>query len=264
MQALIIAAGRGERFRPLTDRLPKPLIPLLGLRLIEHVILSAKEAGIKDFVVVTGYMGQMISDFLSDGARYDVRIRCVESVCWMLGNGLSVYEARRALGEKFILLMSDHIFNPNILRGLVGCRLDEDECILCVDVNPKNVVDIEEATKVKIVGDRIVDIGKGLTDYNGIDMGIFLCSRAIFDALEEAIESDRYTLTDGVKRLAEKNQMKAYCIDDEDAYWIDIDTPNCLKTAERILRRYHGLGLEKPSLNRVSPLADAEETGLAI
>jgi len=264
VQALIIAAGRGERFRPLTDKLPKPLIPLLGLRLIERVILSAKEASVEDFVVVTGYMGRMIRDHLGDGSRYGVRIRYVENRRWRLGNGLSVYEARDLLGERFILLMSDHIFNPDVLKGLVNCRLGEGECILCVDVGMKGVADIEEATKVKVVEDRIVDIGKGLDDYNGVDMGIFLCSKAIFDALDRAIESGGYTLTDGVRRLVERGRMRAYCIDDENAYWIDVDTPECLKIAERILRHHHGLGLEKPLVSRLNPSLDIEDLGLAM
>ncbi|MCD6443459.1 phosphocholine cytidylyltransferase family protein [Candidatus Bathyarchaeota archaeon] len=262
MQALIIAAGRGERFRPLTDKLPKPLIPLLGLRLIERVILSAKEAGVGEFVIVTGYMGWMIRDFLDDGSRYGVKIRYVESKRWRLGNGLSVYEARGTLSDRFILLMSDHIFNPEVLRGLMSCRLGENECILCVDVGMKDVVDLEEATKVKVVGDRIVDIGKGLNEYNGVDMGIFLCSNAIFDALGRAIESGRYTLTDGVKELVKKGRMRAYRIDDENAYWIDVDTPACLKTAENILRRY-GIDLEKPLIDRLNLPQSIEDLDLA-
>ena len=66
MKALIIAAGRGERLRPITDRNPKPLIPILDLRLIERVILSAKKAGIKEFVIVTGYLGGKLRMFLRD------------------------------------------------------------------------------------------------------------------------------------------------------------------------------------------------------
>jgi len=69
MKALIIAAGRGERLRPYTDVQPKPLIPLLGVPLIEWVILSAKEAGIREIVVVTGYMDGKMRKFLDDGGR---------------------------------------------------------------------------------------------------------------------------------------------------------------------------------------------------
>jgi len=69
MKALILAAGRGERFRPFTDESPKPLIPLLGRPLIERVILAVREAGIKDLIIVTGYLGEKLRAFLDDGSK---------------------------------------------------------------------------------------------------------------------------------------------------------------------------------------------------
>jgi len=235
MRALIIAAGRGERLRPLTDINPKPLIPLLGLRLIERVILSAKETGILGFVIATGYLGERIRRFLGDGSKYGVSIEYVESRFWSMGNGLSVFEARRLLDERFILLMSDHIFNPKILESLMDCDVEGDECALCVDVGMKNLIDLRDATKVMVLDGRIVDIGKNLNEYNGVDMGIFLCSPMIFDALGEAIRKGRYSLTDGVRELARWRKMRAHCIGGEEAYWIDVDTLESLKAAERIL-----------------------------
>jgi NDP-sugar pyrophosphorylase family protein len=235
MRALIIAAGRGERLRPLTDSNPKPLIPLLGLRLIERVILSAKEAGIFGFVIATGYLGERVRSFLGDGSRYGVNIEYVESKFWSMGNGLSVFEARKLLDEKFILLMSDHIFNPKILVSLMDCDVKGDECVLCVDVGMRSPIDFNDATKVMVLDGRIVDIGKNLNEYNGVDMGIFLCSPIIFDALGDTIREGLYSLTDGVRELARRRKMRAHCIDEEEAYWIDIDTLESLKAAERIL-----------------------------
>ncbi len=235
MKALIIAAGRGERLRPFTDEKPKPLTPLLGLRLIERVILSAREAGIREFVIVTGYMGEDIIDFLGDGSRYNVRIEYVRNGFWDMGNGVSVYEARELLKERFILLMSDHIFHPKILKELKEIDLEREECILCVDTGMRYVIDIEDATKVKVIDGKIIDIGKNLKDYNGVDMGIFLCSPSIFKVLEENIREGRYSLTEGIKKLAEQGKMRAHLIDDDESYWIDIDTFQSLKFAERIL-----------------------------
>jgi len=235
LKVLIIAAGRGERLRPFTDEKPKPLTPLLGLRLIERVILSAKEAGMEDFVIVTGYMGEELRRFLGDGSKYGVRIEYVKNGFWRKGNGVSVYEARRLLNEKFILLMADHIFNPEILSRLKKCELDEGECILCVDMNMRHVIDMEDATKVKVVDGKIVDIGKDLEDFNGVDMGIFLCSPRIFEVLRRSIQAGRYSLTDGMKELAKQGKLRAYAIDDEKSYWLDVDTSESLKFAERLL-----------------------------
>ena len=235
MKALIIAAGRGERLRPFTDKDPKPLISLLGLRLIERVILSAREAGTKDFVIVTGYLGQKLKNFLGDGSEYGVEIEYVENSRWKKGNGVSVYEARNRLQERFILLMSDHIFNPEILSALKRCGIREDECILCVDKGMRYVFDIDDATKVKVVDGEILEIGKKIDEYDGADMGIFLCSPHIFDVLEENIGKERYSLTEAVGELAEEGKMKAYCIEDDEDYWIDIDTFQSLEIAAKMI-----------------------------
>ena len=72
MKALIIAAGRGQRLDHLTKENPKPLIKLLGLSLIERVILTAKQAGIKEFIIVIGYLGNKIKLKLGNGEKYGI------------------------------------------------------------------------------------------------------------------------------------------------------------------------------------------------
>jgi len=235
MKALIIAAGRGERFRPFTDENPKPLIPLLGRPLIERVILAVRESGIEDIIIVTGYLGEKLRFFLGDGSKYGVRIEYVENKRWRLGNGVSVYEARNLIEGNFVLLMSDHIFNPEILCELQKYKLNEDECILCVDMLMRYVFDIDDATKVLVDGDKLLRIGKELEDYNGVDMGIFLCSPKIFEVLERNIQEGRYSLTEAIRELANEGKMRTCCLDDEEYFWIDIDTPRIAKIAEKIL-----------------------------
>ena len=79
MKALIIAAGQGSRLGDSTGDKPKPLVRLLGLSLIERVVLTAKEAGINEFVVTVGYLEHEIKANLGDGKRLGVRIDYVES-----------------------------------------------------------------------------------------------------------------------------------------------------------------------------------------
>jgi len=259
MKALIIAAGRGERFRPLTDENPKPLIPLLGRPLIERVLLAVREIGIKDLVIVTGYLGEKVRSFLGDGSKYGVRIKYAENRRWHLGNGVSVYEARNLIEGNFILLMSDHVFSHEILYELQKCRIDEDECALCVDMKMRYVFDFDDATKVLVDHDhdRILQIGKELEDYNGVDMGIFLCSPNIFEVLRKNIEKGRYTLTEAIRELAEKGKMRACCLNDEEYFWIDIDTPQMGKIAEEILST-----LERPKVSSEKLLYEEAMIGL--
>jgi CDP-L-myo-inositol myo-inositolphosphotransferase len=119
MKALIIAAGDGDRLAVLTNNTPKPLISVLGLSLIERVILTSKQAGIEEYVIVVGYLGDKIKANLGNGKRLGVKIDYVENGEWQRENGISVLKAKELLNENFILLMSDHIFDDRILKELV-------------------------------------------------------------------------------------------------------------------------------------------------
>jgi len=74
MQALLLAAGRGERMRPLTDTVAKPLLPVAGRRLIEWQIEALVRAGILDLVINTAHLAEQIEAALGDGSRYGARI----------------------------------------------------------------------------------------------------------------------------------------------------------------------------------------------
>ena len=72
MKAMILAAGRGERMRPLTDSCPKPLLKVAGKALIEYHINALANAGFSELVINHAYLGQQIEDFLGNGSRYGV------------------------------------------------------------------------------------------------------------------------------------------------------------------------------------------------
>src|SRR5512133_2479736 len=113
MEAVIIAAGKGSRLSQLFS--PKPLTPLLGLRLMERILLIGKLAGIKSFTIVVGYKAAVIKQSIGDGRNYGVRINYIENLEWKKGNGVSVLQAKNHVNGKFLLLMSDHLFDGKIL-----------------------------------------------------------------------------------------------------------------------------------------------------
>ena len=231
MKALIIAAGLGSRMYAVGDT--KPLVSLLGLNLIERVILTAKKSGIKEFCIVTGYNGEKIREQLSDGKKHDVKIQYIQNDQWTKGNAFSVLKAKNYFKKPFVLLMADHNYDHRILDRLLKTEIGKDECILCVDNNPKDHLNIDDATKVLTVDHRIETIGKNLSDYNCIDTGIFICNPVIFDALEESISKGDEGLSGAVKVLAQRNKMRYLRLADN--FWIDIDDKTDLKNAERFL-----------------------------
>jgi choline kinase/phosphatidylglycerophosphate synthase len=233
-KCLIIAAGKGSRLQQKGDI--KPLIPLLGIPLIERVIRSALAAGIDDFYVVTGYQGENICTFLDRLAnRLGTRITSIVNRDWEKENGLSVFQARTYLHEPFLLLMADHLFDPAIVLKLRETPLADGEIILGVDGNTRNsLIDLEDVTRVKIEDGQIRQIGKDLMDFNGFDTGVFLCTAVIFDTLECCAEGFGDTsLSGAVQALAAEGRAKA--VDISDHFWVDVDDPAAFKRAEKAL-----------------------------
>jgi len=241
MKALIIAAGEGRRLNNLTRSKPKGLIQLLGLSLLERVILTAKQVGIYEFLVVTGYLGERIRAKLGDGGKLDVKITYIQNRTWQTANGVPVLKAKELLAGKFILLMADHIFDGRILRELIGYDA-RSSVVLAVDRKEASSRD----TKVLEKRGKIVDIGRDIKESNCIDTGIFLCSPRIFSYIGESIKEGRTELADGIRKASLNSDAKIFDITQIDSYvpnmrkhikpfWIYIDTKQDLVKAKKLL-----------------------------
>ncbi len=256
MKALIIAAGNGTRLQPYAKGRHKSLLPLLGLKIIERVILAAKETGISEFVIAIGYEGKSIKALLRDGEKYGVAISYVENKDWEKANGISVLKAKRFFTEHFVLLMSDHIFSSNTLRRIQRLHLKADESVLAVDKNLSSVNDVGDTTKVVVKDNRVISLNKNLPDYNGFDTGMFVCSPSIFKALERSTRQNKNSLSDGMRILVKERKLRAFNI--QGNFWADCDTYKDLKFAEKKLIK----SLTKPQDGIVSKNFNRKISGL--
>ena len=111
MKAMILAAGRGERLRPLTDTTPKPLLQVGQHRLIEYHLLALKDAGIIDIVINLAWLGDQIESHLGDGSDYGVRISYSYETGQALETGGGIFKALPLLSgagnEPFIVTNAD-------------------------------------------------------------------------------------------------------------------------------------------------------------
>lgn len=232
-KALIIAAGNGSRLKMGRGDTPKPLRKVAGLPLIKRVVLLARKAGITEFVIVVGYQKDKIIKALTE-EDLGVKVEFVENRDWRLSNGLSVLAAKKIIRENFILLMSDHIFDPETLSRLAQTPLQVNKTILAVDSKLDSIFDKDDATKVKILNDKLSSIGKSLTQYNAVDTGMFLATPELFDVLDSLYQKRRdVSLSDGIALMSERGQVGTFDIGN--AFWQDIDTPASLKYAEDYL-----------------------------
>ncbi|HTI67176.1 MAG TPA: NTP transferase domain-containing protein [Caulobacteraceae bacterium] len=228
---LIIAAGEGTRLRPVAPS--KPLAPVVGVPMIERVIETAAQGGFDDFVVTVGYQGERVDAFLAELASdRALNIQCADNSEWRGANGLSILAAEPRLGERFILLMCDHLFDPTILEDIARQPLAGCELVLAVDRRLNNpLVRLDDVTRVQTGPDgRIEAIGKGLATYNAFDTGIFLASKALFDAIREDVAAGGGALSGAVQRLADRGL--AMTLDIGDRFWIDVDDEIAFEQAE--------------------------------
>lgn len=235
LKAVILAAGTGSRLRDGDTDIPKPLTLLLGLTLIERVILSCREVGVTDFLVVVGYQKERLIPHLEylQGRYENISIQVVENPSWELGNGTSVLVCEPYLSGPFLLLMCDHVFDPLILRRLVATEDGSGGCWLAVDSTIRVDLDMRDATKVRIENGRMIAIGKEISPFNGIDTGLFLCYPIIFDALRAAQAEGDFSLSGGVQKLIEAHKME--WVPTDGLFWYDVDTPEALTRARSLL-----------------------------
>jgi 1L-myo-inositol 1-phosphate cytidylyltransferase len=226
-KAVILAAGNGSRLRSVSGSLPKPLVNLNGRPILEHILLSAKEAGIREFVVILGYRGEAIKSCFSDDHRFP--ITWVENPEYHKANGISLLKAQSVVSEPFLLLMSDHVFEPRTAAALLRQPIKRDEVILAVDEKLDSIFDMDDATKVYRTGDYIIDIGKQIRCYDAVDTGMFLCSPTLFQRLESCKVNDDCSLSDGMRQMARERKFRAFDIGD--GWWQDIDSPEALAYA---------------------------------
>jgi 1L-myo-inositol 1-phosphate cytidylyltransferase len=163
-----------------------------------------------------------------------VRVETRRNPEWTKANGLSVLAAEEQLTEPFVLVMCDHLFDPEILRDMLHLPRRPDELILAVDRRLNNpLVDGKDVTRVDVGSDgRIRRIGKTIEGANAYDTGIFLAPPALFQAIRDNIAAGGSgSLSEGVQALADRGLAKAYDIGRR--FWIDVDDKLAFENAEK-------------------------------
>jgi len=118
-RAFILAAGRGERMRPLTDRIPKPLIAVRGRPLVEHHLAALAAAGVREVVINLGWLGERLRAALDDGSRYGLHIAWSEEGWPALETGGGIQRALPLLGEAPFVVVNGDVYTDFALADLV-------------------------------------------------------------------------------------------------------------------------------------------------
>ncbi len=234
-QAVILAAGNGSRIQRSEEDVPKPLRKLCGLTLLKRNILNAKLAGINEFLIVVGYKGDQIVDAIeSDSSLSNLKIRFIHNEDWKKSNGVSLLRAKNFIADAFLLMMADHVFDFKALQKMIEQPLPSQGLLLGVDKKLDEIFDLDDVTKVNLQDEKILNIGKNISDYNAFDTGLFACTRSLVDVLQKIYdEKSDASITAGVLSLA--SEHKAFTCDLSGYLWHDVDTPAALKHAQQSL-----------------------------
>ncbi len=167
LSAMLLAAGRGERLRPLTDRCPKPLIDVGGLPLIEHALDRLAAAGVSRCVVNLSWLGEQIRDHLSRHWRWDMQLHFSDESGGRLETGGGIFQALPLLGPEPFLLVNGDVWSDCPLEPLAALarnwpagRLGH---LVLVDNPPHN-----PAGDFSLRADGMLDRDRARLTYSGI------------------------------------------------------------------------------------------------
>ena len=218
--ALILAAGKGSRMWPLSESIPKPLLPLGGLPIIERQIQELIKVGVKELYILIGYRMKEISDYL-DNTKLDINITYIVQE-QQKGTGHAVNQAKGKISGDFYCLNGDIIIDEENLKNL---RENQGKLTMMVTKVP----DGSNFGVIESKNGRLISITeKGIDGESMINAGIFLFNEKIFaaiDGIEKSIRGE-YELTDALESISDQIHIIDY-----KGIWKDIGNPWDLITA---------------------------------
>ena len=220
MKAMILAAGRGERMRPLTDQTPKPLLEIGGKPLIQYHIEALRDAGFRELVVNHAHLGNQIVERLGDGAQFGVHIDYSAEPEGALETGGGIKQALPLLGELPFLVINGDIWTDYPYQQLY--RQPERLAHLVLIDNPPH----NKQGDFQLHGGRLSDEGKSKLTFSGIG----LYQPDLFaDSPQGA-----FPLAPLLRRAMQAGQVGGEYFQGR---WLDIGTPQRLAELNRELLR---------------------------
>ncbi len=238
MKAMIFAAGLGTRLRPLTDRIPKALVPVAGVPLLQRVLLKLKDVGITDITVNIHHRGQQIIDFLQTHRNFGLDIHISDERTALLDTGGGILHARRFLdGDEPFLVHNADILTDADLDALIDThRRNGDEATLLVSPRTTSRYLLFDDS-IRLHGWTHKKTGEvrpaGLTGtYRELAFaGIHLLSPSIFRLMDEPLWQGRpFSIIDFYLHICPRAKVSGCLF--SGTHWFDTGTPDTLGRAE--------------------------------
>jgi len=239
LKAVILAAGEGSRMRPLTRTRPKVMLPIANKPILEHLLIEAREAGIREFIFIVGYCDEQVRDYFGKGQRWGVDIAYCDQRK-QLGTADALRMVEGMLDGSFLVMNGDVVVNRQDIGRLAGNGGNTLSVIEVKDSRGLGMVELCEGRVTRIYEKT----EKPPTQM--ANAGLYLFTPDIFSAISRTVKSPRgeYEITDSLQLL-----MEAGCdiSAQEIKYWLDLSYPWDLLPANEALLD----GLEPQNLGEV-------------
>lgn len=231
MYALILAGGQGERLRPLTDTLPKPMVPVGGKPILEHQIEWLRAIGVSDVIFLAGYRWEAIKDHFGDGNGFGIRaIYSVEDS--PLGRGGAIRKGFSQVPDDSgpVAVLNGDIITFDDPRALLRRHKEK------LTANPSHLATIMVVPMVSPYGlvemsesGDVVDFREKVEMPHWINAGVYILERDIVTELPELGDHETSTFP----QLAQSGRISAY---ESRAFWRSVDSFKDLREAEEGLK----------------------------
>jgi histidinol-phosphate phosphatase family protein len=254
-QAVILAGGRGERLKPFTDNNPKPMVPVNGKPFLEHLIGMLKENGIKEVLILLGYLPEKIKDYFGDGSKFGIKIKYSYTPFKNEAgeeneSGLRIKNAEGLLDDFFLLLYCDNYWPLQLQKLEKFYQEHKTDVMVTVYANK------DKSTKNNMLVDdngyvERYDRSRQAENLNGVEIGFFIINKEVLRLLPEY---NSHFERDILPRLISKNQVSGYLTD---LKYYSIGDLERVKLAEKFLAPKKVVFLDRDGvINKKPPKAD--------
>jgi len=254
-QAVILAGGRGERLKPITDTIPKPMLPINGKPFLEYLIEMLKKNGISEVLILAGYLSEKVAEYFGDGSKFGINIKysilpLFDESGFENESGTRIKEASHLLDDVFLLMYCDNYW-PLDLKKLSDFYFKQGKLASVVVYTNK-----DNFTKNNILVDDkgfVVkyDRSRQSPDLNGVEIGFFIVDKKILEMFpEHKFHFEKEILS----QLVEKRELVGYLTDHR---YYSISTPERVESTAEFLSPKKVVFLDRDGvINKKPPKAD--------
>jgi NDP-sugar pyrophosphorylase family protein len=242
MKAMVFAAGEGQRLRPITEKTPKPLVPVAGHPMIEYPLLLLRHYGTREVIINLHHLGDQVENYLGDGSKLGLKI-CYSRESELLDTGGGLLKAKPFLKDgTFIIINTDVLIDLPLAEALAFHRRNDAAATLVLrpdpDADRHGSMDIAADGRIRrFLNTRMPDAPTSPVS-KLMFTGVQILEPSIFDYMPAAPGVEKFSTTKDVypKMLLKRERLYGFRFD---GFWQDLGTIERIEDAERSLNLGH-------------------------